>query len=217
MLDQLIRLYPGRWRERYGEELAQLVHDLRPSRPAPRLAADLVRGALHAHLEEGLTMENRRLARQTALIVGIVWLGLSLEILRSNVVFPSTQDDDAVSVLVAYLCVFVALALVGAVAARSGADRRAQAIAGLAAGVAIGALTIATFAVVDNVWLGIVSQQQAKIDGLAHSGGGSMRAYVNQGLVLAMFGLSAMLGLFGVALSLAGGIAGQAWRTRANA
>jgi len=216
MLDQLIRLYPGRWRERYGDELAQLVHDLRPSRPAPRLAADLVRGALRAHLEEGKAM-NRRLAKKTALIVGIVWLGLTLEILRSNVVFPSTQDDDAVSVLVAYLCVFVALALVGAVAARSGADRRAQAIAGLAAGVAIGALTIATFAVVDNVWLGIVSQQQQKIDGLAHSGGGSMRAYINQGLVLAMFGLSAMLGLFGVALSLAGGIAGQAWRTRANA
>ena len=37
----LIRLYPARWRERYGAELAQLVHDLRPDRSAWRIAADL--------------------------------------------------------------------------------------------------------------------------------------------------------------------------------
>jgi hypothetical protein len=69
----------------------------------------------------------------------------------------------------------------------------------------IGALTIATFAVVDNVWLDIVSQQQAKIDGFAHSGAASMRDYINNGLIGAAVFLTIALGIFGAALSLLGG------------
>ena len=51
--------------------------------------------------------------------------------------------------------------------------------AGLIAGMAIGALTVVTFLVVDNVWLNIVAQQQTKIDGFAQSGAASMR-FVHQ-------------------------------------
>lgn len=43
----LLRLYPRRWRERYGEEF-ELV--LRASPPGLRTALDVVRGALDAHV-----------------------------------------------------------------------------------------------------------------------------------------------------------------------
>ena len=64
-------------------------------------------------------------------------------------------------------------------AARHVASRTGQVVAGLIAG----ALTVVTFAVVDNVWLGIVSQQQTKIDGFASSGAASMREYLNHSLI----------------------------------
>ncbi len=102
MLEWLIRLYPARWRDRYGGELQQLVQDLHPSRPTLILAIDLVKGALNAHLQERLTMQSadRKAAKRAALIAGIVWLGLSAEILLTNVVFPAKTDNDTIPVLV---------------------------------------------------------------------------------------------------------------------
>ncbi len=82
-------------------------------------------------------------------------------------------------------------------------------LAGLIAGMTIGALTVATFAIVDNVWLDVVARQQTKIDGFAHSGAASMRAYINNGLIGAAVFLTVALGAFGAALSLAGGLVGR--------
>jgi hypothetical protein len=204
----LIRLYPARWRERYGSELEQLVHDLRPSRSRVGIAADLVKGALGAHLHQGIHVQvsDRRAIARGTLIAGTVWLGLSAEIVVVNVVLPSKTDDDAASVLISYLCIFAALFLTGTLAARDGAGRKGQVLAGLIAGSMIGALTVATFAIVDNVWLDIVAQQQTKIDGLAQSGAGSMREYINHGLIGTAVFLTAGLGVLGAALSAAGGL-----------
>jgi hypothetical protein len=152
---------------------------------------------------------DRRAIRHGVVIAGIVWLGLSVEILLSNVVFPTRGDDDAWSVVLSYLCIFAALFGTGWVARRDGAGRRGQLIAGAVAGVMIGALTIATFAVVDNVWLGIVSQQQPKVEGFAHSGAASMREYINNGLVAGAAFFTVMLGAFGAVLGLAGGSANR--------
>ena len=146
-----------------------------------------------------------RATQRGALIAVIVWLALSVEIVFTNVVFPSTTDNDGVSVVVSYLCVFATLFLVGLMAERNGAGPRGQAVAGAVAGMLIGALTIATFAVVDNVWLDVVSQQQTKIDGYAASGAASMRAFINQGLIGAAVGLTIALGVFGALLGRAGG------------
>jgi hypothetical protein len=207
----LIRLYPTRWRERYGSELEQLVHDLRPTTSKVVIALDLVKGALSAHVQQGIDVQivDRRAIKRGALIAGTVWLGLSAEIVVVNVVFPSRTDDDTATVLLSYLCIFVALFLTGTLAARDGAGRRGQVLAGLIAGALIGALTTATFAVVDNVWLDIVAQQQAKIDGFAHSGAGSMRAYINHGLIGTALFLTTGLAAVGAALSLAGGVIGH--------
>jgi hypothetical protein len=45
-LSALIRLYPRRWRDRYGEEYEALLDSIPPS---PRLVVDVVRGAFSAH------------------------------------------------------------------------------------------------------------------------------------------------------------------------
>jgi hypothetical protein len=101
------------------------------------------------------------------------------------------------------------LFLTGMLAARRGAGRTGQVLAGLVAGVLIGALTVASFAVVDNVWLDVVSQQQTKIDGFAHSGAASMREFINQGLIGAAVFLTLGLGAVGAALAGIGGLAGE--------
>lgn len=147
-----------------------------------------------------------RAVRHGALIAGIVWLCLSIEVVLLNVVFPSRDDNDGFVVLVSYLFVFAALLWVGVLAAREGASRKGRVLAGLLAGMAVGALTVATFAVVDNVWLNLVARQQTKIDGFAHSGAGSMREYINSGLVGTAVFLTLALGILGVALSLTGGL-----------
>ena len=207
----LIRLYPARWRERYGGELEQLVRDLRSSRSTVVIAVDLVQGAFHAHVQQGIDVQvsDRNAIKRGMLIAGTVWLGLSAEILVVNVVLPSTTDDDAISVLISYLCIFAALFLTGMLAARDGAGGKGQVLAGLVAGAMIGALTTGTFAVVDNVWLDVVAQQQSKIDGFAHSGAGSMREFINHGLIGTAVFLTVGLGASGAALSWAGGLVGR--------
>jgi len=149
--------------------------------------------------------------RRGALIAGLVWLALSVEIFLSNVTFPSKVDDDTVSVVVSYLCVFAMLVIVGVLAARNGAGPRGQAVAGAVAGMLIGLFTIVTFAIIDNVWLDVVSQQQTKIDGYAASGATSMRAFINQGLIGAAVFLTIAFGTFGALLARVGG-AVQAFR-----
>lgn len=207
----LIRLYPVKWRERYGGELEQLVRDLRPSTSTVIIAVDLVRGAIDAHAQQGIVVQvwDRKAIKRGALIAGTVWLGLSAEILISNVVLPSKTDDDGLSVLISYLCIFAALFLTGMLAARDGASRKGYVLAGLVAGSMIGALTVATFAVVDNVWLDVVAQQQSKIDGFAHSGAGTMREFINHGLIGPAIFLTGALGVLGAALSWAGGLVGH--------
>ena len=156
-----------------------------------------------------MPVPDRKAITRGALIAGTVWLGLSAEILIANVVLPSKTDDDSLTVVVSYLCIFAALFLTGMLAARDGAGRKGQVLAGLVAGSMIGALTVATFAVVDNVWLDVVAQQQSKIDGFAHSGAGSMREFVNHGLIGAAIFLTLGLGVLGAALSWAGGLFGH--------
>jgi hypothetical protein len=97
-------------------------------------------------------------------------------------------------------------------AARHGASRTGQVAAGLIAGALIGALSVGTLAVVDNVWLDIVSQQQMKIDGFASSGAASMRQYINHGLIGPAVFFTTVLGVLGAALGIVGGLTARAVR-----
>jgi len=68
---QLVRAYPARWRGRYGDELAQLIDDLKSAGRAPiPMAADLLCGALAAWLHEGrITMPERARAG----LIAVLW------------------------------------------------------------------------------------------------------------------------------------------------
>ena len=72
----LLRLYPRAWRERYGEELSAQLESQRPLRIG--VVADLVRGALNAHLHplrrDTRTMRISHLSRGTiAARTALVW------------------------------------------------------------------------------------------------------------------------------------------------
>jgi hypothetical protein len=72
----LLRLYPRAWRERYGEELSAQLEAQRPLRIG--VVADLVRGALDAHLHplrrdnstirSSHVIDRRTMAARTALV-----------------------------------------------------------------------------------------------------------------------------------------------------
>ena len=207
----LLRLYPARWRQRYGAEITQLVHDLRPTMSTRALAFDLMRGAIHAHLQQGVAMQtsDRSAIKRGLLVATLVSLVVSTGIVLTNVVLPSPTDDDTVIVVGSYLGIFAAFLLIGVLADRAGAGRRGLVLAGLVAGVMIGLVIITTFIVVDNVWLDIVSQQQSKIDGFARSGETSMRAFINRGLIGPGIFFTVVFGGLGAILSLIGGLIGH--------
>ncbi|RZU01938.1 hypothetical protein EV645_8054 [Kribbella rubisoli] len=210
-MKRLIRLYPARWRRQYGDEMSQVLDDLRPMslRTRIRVALDLLRGVVDAHLTAGRSRapEIGAALRRAFLAAGIVWVALSIEIVLSNVVFPTTEDTDGASVLISYLAVFGAFVIIGVLTARVTSDWRVLALAGGTTGVVIGALTIGTYAVIDNVFLDVISRQQAKIDGLAGSGYTSMRTYVNLSLLFGAGLLSVFLGVVGAGLAVTGGLA----------
>src|SRR4051812_18792727 len=109
------QVYPRRWRERYGDELEQLVRDLRPSRSTAAIAVDLAKGALVAHVQQRWHMQtaDRNAIRRGVAIAGFTWLGVSVEILLVNVVFPTRTDNDGIFVVVSYLSIFGVLFLTG--------------------------------------------------------------------------------------------------------
>ncbi|MEV6983953.1 hypothetical protein AB0M95_22215 [Sphaerisporangium sp. NPDC051017] len=220
-MKRLILLYPPRWRRRYGDEMSRLIDDLGPTSLRARLSvgADLLRGAFDAHLakEARMTRDTRMAVRRGVLVALVVWGALSVEIVLSNVVFPTTGDDDGLAVLVSYLCVFAAPAFTGVLAARTTTGPRGLAAAGAIAGALVGALTVTTYLVIDNVFLDTIGRQQSKIDGLAHSGMTSMRAYVNVNLLFALAALTIFLGVAGAGLSVASGLIARARRAAKNA
>jgi hypothetical protein len=72
----LLRLYPRAWRERYGEELSAQMEAQRPLRIG--VVADLVRGALDAHLHplrrDNSTLRISNMDRRTiAARAAVVW------------------------------------------------------------------------------------------------------------------------------------------------
>src|SRR3972149_263884 len=81
MIALLLRLYPARWRARYGDEFAAVLED-RPLGPFD--VADVLLGALDAHLHLrglGAASEHRkgfamslRIGGYAAIVGGILWL-----------------------------------------------------------------------------------------------------------------------------------------------
>jgi hypothetical protein len=137
-------------------------------------------------------------AGRSAALAAIAYLPLGLGLCLANVVYPSPQDSTAgVLAMTAYLL----LALMGAMARRASPRPSAPVIAGIAAGLVPAVLGMATFAIIDNAFLAIVSRQQGKIDGFRDSGMTSMRAYTNADLEATAPGVTITLTVAGAVLA----------------
>jgi hypothetical protein len=221
----LIRLYPRRWRQRYGAEFEQLLADLTDSgrRPGWRVALDVARGALDAHIHGRYGM--RRLFAVPAVRRGIfdgviLSLLIAVDVVLTNVVFPAGPDEsdsDPEYVwqnLATYAVLALLLVAIGARAGRAtsaggsvgGRMPRpaAGAVGGGVAGVVIAVLVTLTFVVVNNAFLSIVSRQHDKRAAFAASGWSSMRAYLTVQQLLGGVFLVVALGLVGATLGLLG-------------
>jgi hypothetical protein len=227
----LIRLYPRRWRQRYGAEFEQLVADLTErsgGRAGWRVALDVARGALDAHIQGRYGM--RRLfavpAVRRGVFDGVILSALiAVDVVLTNVVFPpgpDESDSDPEYVwqnLATYAVLALLLVAIGARAGRAtvtgrtavagGAGGRmprpaAGAVGGGVAGVVIAVLVTLTYVAVNNAFLSVVSQQHDKRVAFAASGWTSMRAYLTVEQLLGGVFLVVALGLVGGVLGLLG-------------
>jgi hypothetical protein len=149
-----------------------------------------------------------RAASRSALLAAIAYVPLGLGLYLANVVFPARQDGAAGDLVMdAYL--LGALLTAGALARRAAPRAGAAVIAGMAAGLVLAILGMATFAVIDNAFLSIVSHQQANIDGFRASGMTSMRAYINGDLEATAPGVAIVLTVAGAILAPAGAALAQ--------
>lgn len=213
----VLSLYPRWWRERYGEEFAELVATVSSERGGWWLALDVGRGAVDAHLH-GRPGRNRHFA-DSALRRGvhdgvIISAVLAVAAVLTNVVFPAGSDDSdsdpkyVMGFLAGYLLLAVLLIVVGARARRRSDTRLAGVKGGAAAGAVIALLVMVTFLVMNNLFFDIVSQQHDKRVAFAASGWSSMRAFITvaqlQGglhLIPAAALIGSALGFFGGAVS----------------
>jgi hypothetical protein len=86
MAARLLRLYPSRWRQRYGDEFAALLEDCPPS---IRTSVNVVCGALEAYMNSV-----RAGNREPAAFSGVVWCAW-LAILAAGLNLYFTVDDSA--------------------------------------------------------------------------------------------------------------------------
>ncbi|NUT21765.1 MAG: hypothetical protein HOV77_21525 [Hamadaea sp.] len=209
MIRLLLRLYPRRWRARYGAELDDLVGRLlADGHSHPRVAADLARGAVDAHLRNGADMlRSYRFAAGLGLIYGLaVGAILATVFYLGNITFATTEDTDGLNVLIGWLAVLGLLGLAGWQAGRRPGGRYAPLVAGAIAGLVVAAAIVATFAFLDNVYLDVIGRQEQKIAALANAGGGDMRTFLNHEVIRMTYVLIPALTAIGAGLGAAGGV-----------
>jgi hypothetical protein len=193
----LLLLYPRGHRHEFGPLMVQTFRDQVRDALAGAgclgigfwlaVLADAVHSAWRERRStvEGMVQMNW-IKQHVGIFAGLLLGGLAIAVIvLSNVVFPSTESDSeyAAVYLLGYVAIMVVFAVIGFVAggtpSRIGAGARAGAVAALLAT----AISLATFFVVDNLFLAIVSQQVDKIQGFHNSPYPTMREYVNVGLL----------------------------------
>jgi hypothetical protein len=219
----LLRLYPRGWRDRYGDELLELIDKLHVDQSRARMAWDVGRGAIDAHLTGRYGM--RRLWSDPALRRGI-FDGLLIAafsaviIVVTNVIIPPDPaiGDANVSNLVGYLALLCVIGLlfvaVGARGRQRAAGLAAGARAGAVAGTVLAVAVTLTFVVVNNLFLGTVSQQHDKRINFAASGWTSMRAYLTVEQLRSAVILVPVTAAAGAVAGLVGALLVQYWRRR---
>lgn len=145
--------------------------------------------------------------KRTVWLYAAAWGALlSVVVVLTNVIFPTpTESDDEYTGW--YIALFLGLLLVFAMGGLIASERtrplRSGALGGAVTALFMLGMTMLTFAVVDNVFLDIVSQQIDKVNAFQHQTTyTNMRDFINSGLLAgAVFVLpvaAALGGLLGV-------------------
>jgi hypothetical protein len=214
LLIALTRLYPAWWQERYREEFTDLIRTLSThDRRGPlSQASDIIFGALDAHLHaRPANMAAYPLLRKASYSGLAIAIVIAADNVLTNLVIPGAANDDTsgvwgqVNVAAVYLGGFALLAAIGARATRHSATRHAGAKAGAAAGFVIATVAMLGWFAMDNLFLGTISQQPAKMIAFAASGQSSMRAYLNLDLMRACLVTIPEITVFGILLGSLGG------------
>jgi hypothetical protein len=169
--------------------------------------------------EGGLRVSLNWIGKYFGVVAGLLLGGLAIVgIVVSNVVFPSTESDSeyAAVYLLGYAAILVVFAVIGFVASGTPSRIGAGARAGTVAALLATAIGLATFFVVDNLFLSIVGQQVDKIQGFHQSTFRTMRDYVNAGLLHTLI-LLPLLGAAGAAFGAVGATARKRLRGSAPA
>ncbi|HVT15983.1 MAG TPA: permease prefix domain 2-containing transporter [Thermoanaerobaculia bacterium] len=137
---------------------------------------------------------------------------MSIGVVFTNVLFPSAETETPLIYAIGWGSVGVLFAVAGFLAwnrtERLGAAFNAGAVVALVSMASV----MVTFAVVDNVFLDIVSRQPEKIFGLQHSGYRSMRAYINVGVLRGFLLALPILTLAGALCGAIGGVFARLFR-----
>jgi hypothetical protein len=145
----------------------------------------------------------------------VAYLPLGVGLYVSNVVIRSAQDSAAgVLMMDGYL--LLTLLVAGALARRATPEPGAPVVAGLAVGLVLAVLGLATLAWLDNAFFSAVSQQQDTIDSFRQSGMTSMRGYLTSHLESTALGVTVILTLAGAIFAPIGAaLSAEASRSRA--
>jgi hypothetical protein len=201
LLAALTRLMPPS-RRSWGKALAAELGHARRRRDRVQLVLAAARVALLPPAGLG---DYAHAAVRACLLAVVACIPLVTGLYLTNVAYPERQDNT-VAVLLGNGYLAATLILVGALARRGTARPGAPAMAGIVAGLVVAVIAMATFAVIDNAFLSVVSHQQGKIDGFRASGMTSMRDYINASLRATAPGVALELAVAGALLGSLGSV-----------
>jgi hypothetical protein len=134
---------------------------------------------------------------------------LSVAIVMANVALPALTGhqtpDTVLSESIGWLVGMAIVVSVGLRRVRQTSSVREAALAGGLIALVAFALAMTTFLVIDNIFLGIVSQQSEKVWLFEHSGYGDMRTYLNHTNLRAFWSVLPVIALIGAICGGAGG------------
>lgn len=127
--------------------------------------------------------------KRTVLLYAAAWGALlAVIVVLTNVVFPTPNESDSEYTgwyVVLYLSILLLFAIGGAIASERDHPLRSGALGGAVSALIILGMVMLTFAVIDNVFLDIVSQQIDKITAFhQQTTYASMRDFINAGLLM---------------------------------
>jgi hypothetical protein len=159
----------------------------------------------------------RRSSLRLGLLLGVL---LSAAIVATNVIWPSLaghpSPDNELSESLGWLSAIALIGFAGFLRIRATSTLREAAIAGGAISFIAFGLAMVTFFAIDNLFLGIVSQQPEKIWLFQHSGYSNMKSYLNHANLRAFWTALPVITVLGAICGIVGGFIGRSIQRRTH-